>query len=176
MWNRGTQLNWAKGKHPLLVHLVIGLWPMALLFDLFSRAGAGGNVVVRLAFVCISGGLIASLPAIVTGALDWAEVKKERPAWKLGLYHMVLNLIVFALFAVNLGLRIPDWRSAPSPSDWQVLLSLAATGILLFSAWLGGRMVYQYGVGVARDSKDKWRSIAEAGGAKVPEQKEKPTS
>jgi uncharacterized membrane protein len=146
---------------------------MAAIFDLLSRAGAGGNVLVRLSFVCIGAGLIAALPAITTGALDWAEVKKEKPAWRLGLYHMLLNLVVFALFALNFGLRFPDWANALAISDAQLVLSLAATVLLGFSAWLGGRMVYQHGVGVARQSKDKWRSVAEAGGANVPEPKEK---
>lgn len=142
---------------------------MVLVFDLLSRMGVGGNVLVRLSFLSILVGLIAALPAIATGVLDWAEVKQEKPAWKLGLYHMLLNLIVFALFALNFGLRLRDWNHATATPNSHLLLSLAATLLLAFSAWLGGRMVYHHGIGVGRQSKEKWRSIAEAGGANLPE-------
>jgi hypothetical protein len=37
----------------------------------------------------------------------------------------------------------------------------------LVSGYLGGRMVFAYGVSVARLSKDKWRKIAEEGGSRT---------
>ena len=42
------------------------------------------------------------------------------------------------------------------------------TLILIGSAYLGGRMVYEYGISVARMSKKEWRKLAEAGGANLP--------
>ena len=155
------------------MHIVVGLWPMALIFDLFSRTAAQNNPLVRLSFYSIGLGLVAVLPAVVTGVLDWSEIKKEKPAWKLGLYHMLLNLAVFGLFAGNFALRLKDWSHATSTRDLPLVLSLTGTALLCFSAWLGGRMVYHYGIGVGRKSKKKWRGIAEAGGANVPEQNKK---
>jgi hypothetical protein len=43
-----------------------------------------------------------------------------------------------------------------------------ATLLLLISGYLGGRMIYAYGINVARLSKTKWRKIAKEGGAVVP--------
>src|SRR5207245_8400638 len=69
------------------------------LFDLLSRWN--GNAMVRLSFYAIIFGLVASLLAVPTGVVDWSGVKKENPAWKIGLYHMILNLAVAVLFAIN---------------------------------------------------------------------------
>ena len=49
--------------HPALVHLPVGLFPAALLFDLLSRGGDGGNAIVQTSFYCIAVGLIVGLLA-----------------------------------------------------------------------------------------------------------------
>src|SRR6266576_5888513 len=111
-------LDFLKGKwlkhplHPILAHVPMAMWPGALIFDLLSQWQIGGNAMVRLSFYAIAFGLAASLLAVPTGLLDWSGIKKEKPAWKIGLYHMTLNLIAALLFAVNLGLRMQDFRDA----------------------------------------------------------------
>ena len=161
--------NWLKHPlHPLIVHVPMATWPGALIFDLLSQWQIGGNAMVRLSFYAIIFGLVASLLAVPTGLLDWTGIKKEKPAWKIGLYHMSLNLIVALLFAINLGLRLHTFREATKVEGAPLLLSAIGTLLLVASAYLGGMMVYEYGISVARMSKKKWRKIAEAGGANVP--------
>ncbi len=81
---------------------------------------------------------------------------------------MGLNLAVALLFAINLGLRMQTFRQDVKVAGAPLLLSAIGTALLVGSAYLGGMMVYQYGISVARMSKKKWRKIAEAGGANVP--------
>jgi uncharacterized membrane protein len=167
-------LDLLKGKwlkhplHPIIVHVPMAMWPSALIFDLLSQWQIGGNALVRLSFYAIIFGLVASLLAVPTGVLDWSGIKKEKPAWKIGLYHMMLNLIVALLFAINFGLRMQDFREATTVARIPLGLSFIGTGLLIGSAYLGGRMVYTYGINVARMSKAKWRKIAEAAGANLP--------
>ena len=167
-------LNILKGKwlghplHPILAHVPMAMWPGALIFDLLSQWNIGGNAMVRLSFYAIIFGLAAALLAVPTGLVDWSGIKKEKPAWKIGLYHMILNLVVAVLFAINLGLRAQTFREATKVAGTPLLLSVIGTALQMVSAYLGGRMVYEYGISVARMSKDKWRKIAEAGGANVP--------
>jgi uncharacterized membrane protein len=130
--------------------------------------GVGGNAMVQLAFYCIGVGLLAALVAVPTGVLDWSEIKKEKPAWKIGLYHMAVNLIVALIFAINLGLRVENFQTARVVGTAPLLLSVIGTVLLLGGAYLGGLMVFDHGIGVARMSKDKLRREAEQGGANVP--------
>ena len=100
------QGKWLKHPlHPALVHVPTALWPAAFVCDLLSRF-TEENTYMRLASYAILFGLIVALLAIPTGYADWIGIRPEKPAWKPGLYHMGLNLVVWTLGAINLGLRI----------------------------------------------------------------------
>jgi len=157
--------------HPILVHMPMALWPAALAFDLLSLAGIGGNFMVRTSFFAIGAGLAVALLAVPTGIVDWSGIKPEKPAWKIGLWHMVLNAVVLILFAINFVLRLGTYRESVSISVAPLTLSIVGTLVLFVSAYLGGRMVYAYGINVARLSKGKWRKIAEAANANVAPEK-----
>src|SRR5688572_27624764 len=91
--------------HPALVHLPTALWPAALLSDLLSRTDLGRPIPVQISYYAIFIGLVVALVAALAGLADWADIKPEKPAKKIGLTHMLLNLVVVALFALNLWLR-----------------------------------------------------------------------
>jgi uncharacterized membrane protein len=166
------QGRWLKHPlHPALVHIPTALWPAAWISDLLSRSQPD-NSFVQLSFFAILLGLIAAVLAIPTGLADWSEVGRAKPAWKLGLYHMILNLVVSVLWIINLALRYGSFQTATTIPAGLVWLSTLATLLLLVSGYLGGRMIYAYGISVARLSKDKWRKIAERGGAAVPPEDE----
>ena len=164
------QGKWLKHPlHPALAHIPTALWPIAWIFDLVSQFRAD-NVFVELAFYAGLLGLIVALFAIPTGFADWTDIRPEKPAWKLGLYHMGINIVVTILWAINLWLRLGSFQTDTSVPPGVLSLSTVATVLLLISGYLGGRMIYAYGISVARLSKTKWRKIAQAGGAAVPPQ------
>src|SRR5918993_4198019 len=91
------QGNWlGHPLHPALVHVPTGLFPAALLFDLFVLAGRETHVAQRCAIWCIAVGIVGALAAAPTGVADWWEIKRGKPAHKLGLVHMVMNAAVLA--------------------------------------------------------------------------------
>jgi uncharacterized membrane protein len=81
---------------------------------------------------------------------------------------MGMNVCVFALMAASLWLRWHDGLEAARVGIAPLISCAAANAILFVSGYLGGRMVYEYGIGVARMSKKKWRRIASDGHARVP--------
>ena len=162
------QGKWLKHPlHPALVHIPTALWPVAWGFDILSQFQAD-NTFGQLAFYAGLLGWIVALLAIPTGFADWTDIRREKPAWKLGLYHMGLNLLVIILWSINLWLRVETLQSAASVPPGLVWLSTLATILLLISGYLGGRMIYDHGINVARLSKAKWRKMAKQGGAAVP--------
>jgi uncharacterized membrane protein len=150
--------------HPALVHVPTGLWPAALIFDLVNYFGPHTIALARVSCACIGLGILAALLAIPTGLADWWEIKPDKPARTLGWWHMGLNVCVFALMAASLWMRCHGAEGSATP----IILCAAGTAILFVSGYLGGRMVYEYGTGVARMSKDKWRRMAREGHAHVP--------
>jgi uncharacterized membrane protein len=134
--------------HPMLVALPIGLWVFSFVCDLIRVTGIGSAVWWDVAYLTMAGGLVAALVAAVPGVVDMfaiSDPKVGRIAWN----HMVLNLVVIALFAVNLY-----WRTGAAPGGvFPVLLSLAGVLVLGLSGWLGGEMVYVHGVGIRERSR-----------------------
>src|SRR6266545_2417350 len=77
-------------------------------------------------------------------------------------------MVRLSFYAIILGLRVHTFRKDTIVTGAPLALSIIGTALLIGSAYLGGLMVYDYGISVARMSKKKWRKIAEAGGANLP--------
>lgn len=140
--------------HPALVHLPVALFPLSVLLDvaswLFPHAGL---FLVRGAFLALAGGLVTAIFAAVFGMIDYTEIRSDHPAKKTATLHMVLNLVAVGLFALGAGLRFGDLetaRTAPLP----LAISLLALGVLGYSGYLGGHLVYNDGIGVGRHRRD----------------------
>ena len=153
--------------HPALVHLPTGLFPAALLFDLSALAENQPSALARCAYWSIGVGLIGALMAAPAGVADWWDIKRGKPAYRLALIHASVNVAVLAAMAASLYLR---WRDGnpDEPSNAAFATNVAGNLFLFVSGYLGGRMVYDRGVGVGRLSKKKWEQIARAGHARLP--------
>lgn len=154
--------------HPALVHIPVGAWLAACIIDVIARATSPDPGLARLALYLVAAGLGLTLLAVPTGIADWAGIKREKPAWKLGLYHMIGSAVAALLWAVNLVLRIRSLDTVEPITAPILVTSLAGTLVLVASAYLGKLMVYDHGINVARLSKKKWRALAERGGSAVP--------
>ncbi|MGH2532124.1 MAG: DUF2231 domain-containing protein [Thermomicrobiales bacterium] len=135
--------------HAIVIHFPIGLFLLAVIFDLWAAAFDGGNEAVRAAFACIVFGIVTALVAAVPGFADWWEIRADHPAKKTATTHMALNLIAVALFLVSAALRIGERDAADTPT-LAVLTALAALAVLGYSGYLGGTLVYASGIGVGR--------------------------
>lgn len=151
--------------HAALVHIPVALWPAAAILDVLAWMNVGGSVLGPIARYCILGGLIVGVLAAAPGLADWWDIKPDKPAKRIGFYHMALNLLAITLFAANLWLR---WDTAGFAGTLPMILSVIGACVVLVSGYLGGLMVYEHGISVARVSKEKWRKEAKAGGARVP--------
>jgi uncharacterized membrane protein len=157
--------------HPALVHVPLGLWLLAAVFDVLIVLNIGVTVLTRLSFYCVIGGLLGAFAAVPTGVADWAPIKKEKPAWRLGLCHMLLNLVAIFIWAANFGLRLDALDEPVSVTRPILITSLTGAGLLLASGYIGSLMVFDRGVSVARLSKKKWRAIAARAGSRLPDEK-----
>lgn len=136
--------------HPALVHLPIALFPISLLLDVGSWMCPWSDLyLVRGAFYCLVGGLATGLLAGLFGFIDYSEIRRDHPARKTATLHMVLNLVALALYAVGAAVRW-DELEATRTAVWPFFISVIATGVLSYSGYLGGHLVYSDGVGVGR--------------------------
>jgi uncharacterized membrane protein len=129
--------------HPMLVPFPIALWIFSFIGDAVYLFGWGDEVWPRIALYAMVGGTVGALAAAVPGYLDWRSITDPQTK-RIGLAHMLLNLIIVGLYVVNVLLRATGATSLLLP----ILLSAAAILLLGVSGWLGGELVYVHGVSV----------------------------
>ena len=154
--------------HSAIVHVPVGSWIAACLLDIAHQADWLGQEAGVLALVCVGVGLLGALLAVAPGIADWSQIKKEKPAWKLGLYHMLLNIVAVIVWGINFAQRLNTETFFNSAI---LLTSVIGAALVFFSGYLGSLMVFDQGTAVARESKKEWRQIAQRGGSRVPEEK-----
>jgi uncharacterized membrane protein len=128
--------------HPMIVPIPIGLWIFSFVCDLLYFFGQNA-VWDQVAFYSMAGGIAGALLAAIPGLIDLISMKDPKVK-QIGLFHMMINLGAVILYAFNLWLR----DTTPAGALLPVVLSFLGICAIGISGWLGGEMVYVYGVGV----------------------------
>lgn len=138
--------------HPMLVTVPIGAWVSSLVFDVASRFVDGPGFLNQGSVWLIGIGIIGALGAATVGFLDLFAIPTGTRAFRTGLVHMSLNLIVTTAYAANFLWRQADYGDPISVHTGPMVLSVASLAVLSVSGYLGGKLAYRYGVRVADES------------------------
>ena len=136
--------------HPILVTVPIGAWVASLVFDLASRLASQPEVFATGSRWLVGLGIVGALAAAMFGLLDLFAIPTGTRAFRTGLLHMTLNLVVVALFATSFLLR--GGKGQDGVTVGVIALSVVALALLAVSGWLGGQLAYRYGVRVADEA------------------------
>jgi len=128
--------------HSVLVAFPIGLLIFSLVCDLLGLVYPSNSSWGTVAFYSMVGGIIGALLAAVPGLVDLLAIRDPQVK-KIGVSHMVINLVIVAIFVVDAWLRYSG-----NESRFPIILSILGVALLLVSGWLGGEMVYVHGVAV----------------------------
>ena len=123
--------------HPVLVMFPLGLFTMAVLFDMGNVLG-GPDILGSLAYWNIVAGLVGGVLVALAGAVDLALMRGAR-AKRMAVLQNLMNMGVLILFAVIVMLRMqsPD-RVAGAGLLFVELIALVAAFV---GAWYGGEIV-----------------------------------
>ncbi|MDF1502915.1 DUF2231 domain-containing protein [Roseisolibacter sp. H3M3-2] len=129
--------------HPSLVHFPIALLPAAVAADLLARL-TDSDALAEAGRVLMPVAAASAVVSAAAGLVAQEEVRAEGVAHDLLATHRTLNValtaIGTAMAAYRVGVRRPGAR--------YLAVGLAGLGALGYSAYLGGKMVYEHGVGV----------------------------
>jgi uncharacterized membrane protein len=88
-----------------------------------------------------------SIPALITGMIDFMAIPQEGAADRVAMRHMTIIITAITLYTVSFFIRF----GVEIPSGWRLIssvsLSLLGLIFLLIGGWLGGQLVYRFGVG-----------------------------
>ena len=129
--------------HPAMVHFPIALLPLSLGADVLGRL-TGDYALLEMGRRTMPLAAAGAVTAAAFGLIAQQAVHAEGQAHDLLVTHRTLNA---GLVGITLGMAAKRMRSS-RPSLGYLAVGLAALGAMGYSAYLGGRMSYEHGVGV----------------------------
>lgn len=141
--------------HPILVTVPIGAWVASLVFDIGSHLAGDSGALADGSLWLIAIGVLGALAAASVGFLDLLAIPAGTRAFRTGLVHMSLNLLVTAAYAVGFAWRRGGYEHGSAVGSGQLALSAASLVLLTVSGFLGGRLAYRYGIRVADEATQR---------------------
>ncbi len=127
--------------HPAVVLVPTGMWTASLALDAIGEESAADATLLM--------GLLSATAAAATGAAQWQDTYKQEQPRRIGTLHAVLNGAATVIYGASYVQRRRGKRGSG--------IALAATGyaVVSASAWLGGDLAYDLGVGVKHTAFEK---------------------
>jgi nitrite reductase/ring-hydroxylating ferredoxin subunit len=120
--------------HPVLVQLPVGSWLSAGVLDAVPPLRPAATAMIGT-------GVVAAVPAALSGAADWSE--QEPGVRRLGALHALLNSAALGLYVGSLVAR------ARGRGGLGRVLSYSGLGLATASASIGGHMSYAQASGAS---------------------------
>lgn len=131
--------------HPMLVHFPVALWTLSVATDAGGLI-TGGEVWWSASFACQALGLLAAVPAMAAGAIDFASLPRGHPGLDTAVAHLSAMGVAWLSFLASVVLRgLPGTDAPPLVA---VIAGFAGFLAMAAGGWLGGRLVYHFRVGV----------------------------
>lgn len=136
--------------HPFLAHIPFAAGLAVLALDIAVYAGSPASLLQMVSLWTLVSGAGFALLAAITGAVD---VRYELPgdsfprARRTASLHALLMTLFIVLIVVSIAIRLAD-RTPLSLSTTAFVASTAGTLIMLYSSYLGGKLVFVHGIRV----------------------------
>lgn len=134
--------------HPRIVHFPIALTIVGAVFLALGalrrqdRWSSYGQISLLLGWVGI-------MAAVVTGLIDQANAPEDAAVTAVINQHITAGIALVVAVGLALYWPLRNKKLWSSPARWGYLaLLVAIVALILIEGWLGGKLVYQFGVGV----------------------------
>lgn len=132
--------------HPMLIPFPFALWTTSFVVDVLFYFLRHPTLLVIAKFM-IAAGCLGALAAAIPGFIDWLAIKNG-DVKKTANWHARLNVIALVVFAISFFLRLGSYSGIVGHRlTIPFLLSLVGMILISISGWLGGELVFRYGIG-----------------------------
>lgn len=136
--------------HPMLIPFPIALWATSFAVDVLFYFLRHPTLLVLSKFM-LAAGCLSAVAAAIFGIIDWLGIKNGEVK-KVANWHARLNIAALVVFAISFFLRLSSYSDLVGRRlTIPFLLSLVGVILITISGWLGGELVFRYGVGQARN-------------------------
>ena len=132
--------------HPMLIPFPLALWATSFVVDVLFYFFRHQTLLVIAKFM-LAAGCIAATVAAIFGIIDWLAIKNGEVK-RVANWHARLNVVALVVFAISLFLRMGSYSDLVGRRlTIPFLLSLVGVILITISGWLGGELVFRYGIG-----------------------------
>jgi len=133
--------------HPPLTDATIGAYTAAMVMAVASIFGVANHSAAHGWWLALVVGLITTGFTATTGFLDWLTIEWRSPIWWTATWHMLsmLTATVFFLIATLVG---HSGYKHGAVETGPFILTLVGFGFMTLGGWLGGPLVFVYGMRV----------------------------
>ncbi len=133
--------------HPPLTDATIGVYSFATVAAVLSKVGIAEPEAAAAWTLALIVGLVFTVPTALTGFVDWLRIERGTPLWRTATAHMIAMLAATAFFLVAIGAGYGDGIDG-AVTDGAFILTLVGYFVLALGGWLGGTLVFNYGMRV----------------------------
>ena len=133
--------------HPPLTDATIGIYTFATVAAVLSKLGIAEEEAAQGWMLALIVGAIATAPTALTGLADWVRIQRGTPLVRTATAHMVAMLLATAFFLISIGAGYSEGMDGAVP-DGAFVLTLVGFLLLTVGGWLGGTIVFHYGMRV----------------------------
>ena len=135
--------------HGILITIPVGTWIAALVFDIIALISGDQAPFAAGARTLVAIGVIGALIAAIFGFIDFSGIQAGTRTRAIALGHMIANLLAVVVFVVSFIFRLVEGDQFSVGGFVTTILGILIIG---FSGFLGGELVYRYGVRVADEA------------------------
>jgi uncharacterized membrane protein len=145
---------WGHPIHPMLVHFPVAFWTVAAAAYVTDALGMG-ETAAAIAKFSNATGLIMAIFAIAAGLLELRTIDSQSEAMRVATWHMMVIATAWVCFLLAFVLPISAGAALDHSTAQLAGVASAGAGFLLMSVggWLGGRLVYEFGIGFRSQAK-----------------------
>jgi uncharacterized membrane protein len=138
-----------KPSHPPFTDATIGAYTVGVTMLVLGALGVEEEQMAHGSLLAISGGLILAVPTALTGLLDWLDIERGTPARTTATIHLFTMLSATALFALTWIVQLDGYKDdVVKTGGW--MLGVGAEALLAAGGYIGGSLVFVYGVRVLK--------------------------
>jgi uncharacterized membrane protein len=133
--------------HPPLTDATIGAYTFATAMAVLSRLGVSEGNTATAWWLALIAGLVLTAPTALAGFADWLEISRGTWLWRTATLHLIVMVSATIVFAISAGAGHGDYVDR-TVGGGPLVLTLIGFGVLTLGGWLGGSIVFVYGMRV----------------------------
>ena len=134
--------------HAILTDFPLSALTLSVLWNLIA-VSRGAQPWYAMTFWTMLVGLILVVPTALVGLLDYIKILRQgHPGASTATRHLLVNVSASVLFLLSLVFRGGSGVLSGPARTWTFILAVAGLTVLIVGGYLGGKLVYDYRVGV----------------------------